>query len=125
MQKTFLFCSNAYLAVIILPLLYLASITNTPFDSAEIILFLNGTFFKSIFVSGEYSLIIHPPFFTICLNSSSFSSGYILLNPHPITAIVFPFSFIAFSCAIVSIPLANPLIIVIPLFDISFENSLA
>ena len=87
--NTFFPCLKAKLAVIVLPLLYPASITNTPKASALIISFLLGKFLVLTFSSGGYSDITHPLFSNILLNNSLFSFGYILLNPAPKTAIVF------------------------------------
>ena len=108
-ENTFFPCLKAKLAVIVLPLLYPASITNTPKASALIISFLLWKFFVLTFSSGGYSDITHPLFY-----NSLFSFGYILLNPAPKTAIVLPTLFIADMCEIESIPIANPLIIHIP-----------
>ena len=83
-------CSNPKSAVINEPLFSVASTTTIASDNALIILFLAG---KLILFGGVpiiYSVIIRPLFFTIRSDNSLFSYGYILSNPFPITAIVFP-----------------------------------
>ena len=67
-QYTFFFCSKPYLPVIVLPLLYPASITNIAFDIPLIILFRLGKFCLFISSSGPYSEIMHPLFFNISSN---------------------------------------------------------
>ena len=95
-QKTGLPSSSARFAVMELPLLNFASVTNTPKESPAIILFLIGKFFILTFVSGEYSLIIHPLFFIIFLNKFLFFFGNMFLNPDATTAIVPPLFLIEF-----------------------------
>ena len=57
---------------------------------------------------------MQPPKSIICFARTEFSSGNILFNPEPITAIVLPEEFLEFSWATVSIPRANPLMIDTP-----------
>ena len=111
----------------------LASTTNTPIDNALIILFLCGKCIFSGLVPIGYSEIIQPPDFIIFLANSILSFGYILSIPLPRTAIVRPilklfnntFSLFTFCiapiCAHVSIPIAKPLIILIPCLLNSLE----
>ena len=75
-----------------LPLLSLASVTITPELSPLIILFLLGKFCGAGFSFISYSVITAPPEFIMLLINSMFSLGYILPNPPPSTAIVFPFA---------------------------------
>lgn len=119
MQNSALFCLIPICAVIDVPLLYFPSIISIPSDNALTILFLLGKFLDETSLSGGYSLIIAPPLFIISSNSFIFSLGYMLLNPLPITAIVFPFAFKQLLCACESIPNASPLIILILYFDSS------
>ena len=123
--KTFLFCSIAYLAVTLVPLLCIASTIRTPIDKPLTILFLSKNFFDVACFFGEYSLKTKPLLFIISWNNFLFSSGYIFSKPHGKTAIVFPCSSNTALCAIESIPIAIPLTIVIPCFTNSFANFLA
>ena len=66
--NSFLPCCLAYLAVINAPEPNFASITRTPRHKAEIILFLCGNVNLLPWVSGEYSEIKQPLFFTIFLS---------------------------------------------------------
>jgi len=91
MQNSGFFCFIPIWAVIDVPLLYFPSIINIPSDRALIILFLLGKFIESAFSFGGYSLTMAPPVCIIFSYKILFSFGYILLNPLPITAIVFPF----------------------------------
>ena len=74
----------------LVPLLYLDSITKTPKDRPLIILFLALNLDDNFSSSGGYSLIIKPLFSRIFLHKIAFSGGNILLKPLPNTAIVFP-----------------------------------
>ena len=97
-------CSFASLAVTLVPLLCFASIINTPIDIPLTILFLCKNFLELASSFGLYSVIISPPFFIISLYNHIFSLGYILFNPFPNTAIVFPLFSSVSICAAVSIP---------------------
>ena len=101
----FFSCSFAILAVTLVPLLYFASITSIPNAIPLTILFLSKNFSELASSFGGYSLMISPPSFIIFLYSCMFSFGYILFNPFPNTAIVFPLFFSVELCAAVSIPL--------------------
>lgn len=101
----FFSCSLAILAVTLVPLLYFASITNIPNAIPLTTLFLSKNFSELAPSFGEYSLMISPPSFIMSLYSCMFSFGYILFNPFPNTAIVFPLYFSVELCAAVSIPL--------------------
>lgn len=122
-QNTGFFCFIPYSAVIVVPLLCFPSIINIPSDNALTILFLFGKCNESGSVSGGYSLIIAPPLFIILSYNGWFSFGYICLNPLPNTAIVFPPLLIHVWCAMLSIPLASPLIIFIFFLQNCLTNS--
>ena len=114
MQKSFFLNSNAFFAVIIVPDFSLDWMTTTQSEIALIILFLIGKCHAFVSSWGGYSLKINPFFFIIFFLSSLFWKGYLESRAVPKTAIVKPFALIVSRWIVLSIPMAHPLIVVMP-----------